>query len=114
MNRNLKILLATAISLFVVGIIFIVVSSATLSKDNDLICLFTDGPCVGYIIQQDSNFCCPIIGDTCYAKFYCNGDTFIVNGLRYIGIGLGVIGIITFITFCIRRRKNPTNYQVQN
>jgi hypothetical protein len=114
MDRSLKILLATAIALFAIGMTFIIVSTATLVKDNGLNCLFTTGDCVGYFLEQDSTFCCPLIGNTCYAKFYCNGDYFIVNGLRYMGIGSAAIGIILIIIVCIRKRKNPTSYRLQN
>ena len=111
MNTSLKIILGAAVGLSLLGIIFIVVSTATLFSDNELDCLFLDGPCLGYIIPQDSDFCCPLFGNVCYAKFYCNGDTFTVNGLRYMGIGSILFGIIMAIVFCCRQRKDPANYQ---
>ncbi len=111
MNKGAKILLGASIGLFLLGVILIIVSTATLYSDNELNCFFSSGQCIGYIIPQDSDFCCPIIGDTCYAKFYCNGDSFIVNGFRYIGIGAVLIGIITLIVFCCKNKKNSADYQ---
>ncbi len=113
MNKSAKILLGTSIGLFLLGVVFIIVSTATLYSDNELNCLFLNGPCLGLIIPQDSDFCCPltIYEATCYAKFYCNGDTFTVNGLRYMGIGSVVVGIITLIAFCCKNKKNPAGYQ---
>ena len=110
MDKNLKILLIAAIGLFLLGIAFIIVSTVTLYNDNELTCTFT-GPCFGYVIQQEINFCCSLFSSICFAKFYCNGDTFTVNGLRYMGIGSAVIGIIVFIVFCCKKRNNPANYQ---
>jgi hypothetical protein len=109
MQQNLKILLGTAIGFFVLGAIFIIVSTATLSSDNELSCLFFTGPCIGYVIPQDSDFCCASFDYMCYAKFYCNGDTFTVNGLRYMGIAAFVIGIVVAIVFCQKKRAAPNN-----
>ena len=111
MDKNLKILLIAAIGLFLLGIAFIIVSTVTLYNDNELTCIFSTGPCIGYVFPQDDNFCCSLFSKICFAKFYCNGDTFTVNGLRYMGIGSAVIGIIVFIVFCCKKRNNPTNYQ---
>jgi len=109
MNKNLKILLGAAIGFCVLGVIFIIVSSVTLSQDNELNCFFTSGQCIGYVIPQGSDYCCSPLDIYCYAKFYCNGDTFIVNGLRYMGIGSFVIGIIVLIVFCRKKRSDPAN-----
>lgn len=113
MKTSAKILLGASIGLFILGIVFIIISTSTLYSDNELNCLFVNGPCLGFIVPQNFDFCCPlsVYADTCYAKFYCNGDTFAVNGLRYMGIGSFAIGIITLIVFCCKKKRNPGNYQ---
>jgi len=74
-QSNLKILLGAFIGLLVLGVVFIIVSVATLSSDNSLECAdFKTGPCVDYWITQDETFCCSPNSIICYAKFYCNGD----------------------------------------
>ena len=111
MNKSSRILLFTAIGLLVLSIVFFIVSTVTLYNDYELNCFFSTGPCVGYVYPQDADFCCFLKTSLCYAKFYCNGDTFTVNGLRFMGIGTALIGIITFIVFCCKKKNNPTNYQ---
>lgn len=104
--KNLKIMLAIGVGFLVLGVILVIVSVVTLSKDNDLQCSsFKTGVCAGYSLTQDETFCCGYSSIICYAKFYCNGDEFIVNGLRYIGIASIVGGIITSIIFCVRRKR---------
>ena len=53
-QSNLKILLGAFIGLLVLGVVFIIVSVATLSSDNSLECAdFKSGPCDDYWITQD-------------------------------------------------------------
>ena len=84
------------------AVIVLIVSIVTLVNDGDLSCTFSNNICDSsyrYENPDDPTFCCDIYG-FCYAKFYCNGDEFVVNGLRYVAIGCVILGIVLMIVGC--------------
>ena len=101
-------------TILLVGVVLVIVSIVTLSNDGDLPCTFNNSYCESSYFfpnPEDTTFCCDYLG-FCYAKFYCNGDEFVVNTFRYIAIALGFLAIITMIVGC--RKMTQEKKMAQN
>ena len=97
-----KAILTMGVLFLGLAAIVLIVSISTLLNDNGLECNFSNNICDSSYRYEDPDnpsFCCDIYG-YCFAKFYCNGDEFVVNGFRFVAIGCAILGIVIMIVGC--------------